>query len=85
MKWTSLALASTLMVSPPCSPSARHSAGTIDETITRGLDPTSDGRKGVVTLRLKAKSFDAPFSWRLTITSNRREVFAMERRDERDA
>lgn len=41
----------------------------IDKVIVRNVDVTGDGQPDTISLHIKAKSFNSPFAWTLTISS----------------
>lgn len=47
----------------------------VDETITKQIDVTGDGKVDIIVLKLKGKDLLHPFVWTLEITSNGEQIF----------
>lgn len=47
----------------------------IDELLVRSVDVTGDGKPEKITLVLKAKDFNSPFQWSLSISSSGKQLF----------
>jgi len=53
----------------------------IDLDIVRKIDVTGDGEVDTINLHLKAKDFQSPFLWKLTISSSGKQIFKSESND----